>query len=406
MSLYDVIVVGARCAGAPLAMLLARTGHSVLLLDRASFPSDTLSTHWMLRPGVELLASWGLEERLAATGCPPIDRLRVDFGGTVLSGTPAAASGPATTYAPRRSVLDALLVDAAREAGAEVREGSSVREVVWEDGVVTGVRGQDARGTSFTERARLVVGADGRGSTVARAVRAPVTKDRGALAATLYGYWSGVSADGAETFVRPGLGASLWPTHDGLTVVALTVSRTEFLAHRSGAERLYLDALARVPELRARLAGGRLAEQVRAAGQLRNFFRRPYGPGWALAGDAGQHKDPIGAHGISDAFADANGLARAIGQEFSGTLQPGRAMARYAARRDAGRAAMFEFVCRQASLGPLDEDFTRVVRAAAEDARLRGRLLDVFAGSRRVEELFQLAAAPTGVHAQLPQDRT
>ncbi|MDX3536038.1 NAD(P)/FAD-dependent oxidoreductase [Streptomyces sp. MB09-01] len=393
MSPYDVIVVGARCAGAPLAMLLARTGHSVLLLDRASFPSDTLSTHWILRPGVELLASWGLEDRLAATGCPPIDQLRVDFGSTVLSGTPTAANGPATTYAPRRSVLDALLVDAAREAGAEVREGSSVRDVVWENGVVAGVRGQDARGVPFAERARLVVGADGRGSTIARAVGAPVTKDRGPLAATLYGYWSHVPADGAETFVRPGLGASLWPTHDGLTVVALTLPRTDFLAHRSGSERLYLDTLDRLPELRARMHGGRLAEPVRAAGLLRNFFRLPHGPGWALAGDAGQHKDPIGAHGISDAFTDADSLARAIGQEFSGALAPGRSLARYAARRDAGRAAMFEFVCRQAELQPLDEDFTRVLRASAEDPRLRGELLDVFAGSRRVEELFRLARA-------------
>lgn len=177
---HDVIIVGARCAGAPLAMLLARAGHAVLLVDRATFPSDTMSTHWILRPGVELLDAWGLLDRVVATGCPPIDHISMDLEGFALAGTPTTATGPAVTYAPRRTHLDALLVDAARVAGAEVREGLSVREVLWRDGRVVGVAGQDRDGRSVTAHARVVVGADGRNSTVARAVGSPPTTDRGA----------------------------------------------------------------------------------------------------------------------------------------------------------------------------------------------------------------------------------
>ncbi|MEV0281068.1 NAD(P)/FAD-dependent oxidoreductase [Streptomyces sp. NPDC050610] len=388
MSQYDVIVVGARCAGAPLAMLLARAGRSVLLLDRAEFPSDTLSTHWILRGGIELLSSWGLLDALANSGCPPIERLSVDLGDMVLSGTPLSYGAPATTYAPRRHVLDALLVRAARAAGAEVREGCAVRDVLWQGDTVVGVTGRDRRGDAFTGLARVVVGADGRDSTVARAVAAPMTRDRGALASTLYAYWAHLPVDGARTVVRPGRGVAMWPTHDGLTVVALTLPRPEFLAHHTGAERLYLRSLERLPEVAGRLRGAERTGRVRAAGRVPNFFRQAHGPGWALAGDAGQHKDPIGAHGITDAFTDADHLSRALGQGLAGRTPMARALARYAARRDAGRGATFEFICRQASLAPLDDDFAGLLRASAKDESLRQDLLGVFAGSLRIEEFF------------------
>src|SRR5512134_1549982 len=137
---YDAIVVGARCAGSPAAMLLARKGRDVLVVDRATFPSDTISTHLIHPPGVAALKRWGLLDRLVATGCPAIDTYVFDFGPITISGAPGTEDAP-VAYAPRRTVLDKLLVDAASEAGAEVREGFTVESVVVEDGRVTGVRG-------------------------------------------------------------------------------------------------------------------------------------------------------------------------------------------------------------------------------------------------------------------------
>src|SRR5690349_9476591 len=165
---YDVIVVGARCAGSPTAMLLARKGYRVLVVDRATFPSDTISTHIVHPRGVDALARWGLLGRLTATGCPPIQRYTFDFGPFTLAGSPGTQDSP-VSYCPRRTILDKLLVDAASEAGAEIREGFSVEEVLIEDGRVLGIKGRSKPGALVTEHARVVVGADGRYSVVAEA---------------------------------------------------------------------------------------------------------------------------------------------------------------------------------------------------------------------------------------------
>src|SRR5919108_3979624 len=157
---YDAIVVGARCAGAPTAMLLARKGYKVLMVDRARFPSDTISTHILHPPGVASLRRWGLLDRLVATGCPPIHTYAVDLGPFTLTGSPGTDEDP-VAYGPRRTVLDKLLVDAAAEAGVEVREGFTVSKVVVDDGRVTGVRGHGGNGRTVTERGPGGVGGGG-----------------------------------------------------------------------------------------------------------------------------------------------------------------------------------------------------------------------------------------------------
>src|SRR5262245_52020984 len=188
---YDAIIVGARCAGAPTAMLLARKGYKVLVVDRATFPSDTISTHVVHPPAVAALARWGLLDRLIATGCPPIDTYVFDFGPFAITGSPAV-DGARVAYCPRRTVLRKLLVDAAAEAGAEVREGFAVEEVLIHDGRVTGIRGHGASGTAVTERARVVIGADGRYSRVASAVQARMYNEQPPLLCGYYAYWSGL----------------------------------------------------------------------------------------------------------------------------------------------------------------------------------------------------------------------
>lgn len=169
---HDVLIVGTRCAGAPLAMLLARKGYKVLGVDRARFPSDTISTHFMWPRTTSSLERWGLLDRLAATGCPAVNQVIADYGAIALSGRPSPVDGTATMYSPRRTVLDHLLVEAAREAGAEIREATNFHDLVWADGRVVGVCLKDANGDLTEERATVVVGADGMWSPVGRAVGA------------------------------------------------------------------------------------------------------------------------------------------------------------------------------------------------------------------------------------------
>ena len=192
---FDAIVVGARCAGSPTAMLLARKGYRVLVVDRATFPSDTVSTHILHPLGVRALSKWGLLDRLAATGCPPIHTYAFDFGPFTIAGAPGTSDAP-VAYCPRRTILDKLLVDAAAQSGAEIREGFAVEEVLVEDGRVVGIKGRSKHGGSIIERAQVVVGADGRHSFVAEAVRPEHYDEKPPLLAAYYTYWSGLPMDG------------------------------------------------------------------------------------------------------------------------------------------------------------------------------------------------------------------
>jgi 2-polyprenyl-6-methoxyphenol hydroxylase-like FAD-dependent oxidoreductase len=238
-STYDAIVIGARCAGSPTAMLLARAGYRTLVVDRATFPSDTMSTHLIHPTGVAALKRWGLLEQLHASGCPPVDTYAFDFGPFTIAGSPRSVEGVRVAYAPRRTVLDKLLVDAAGAAGAEVREGFTVEELLFEDGRVAGVRGHTPHGKSLTERARVVVGADGRFSGVARDVGAPVYRHTPATMVATYTYWSDLPTQTYEAFIRPGRGWGVFPTHENLTLVVVGWPYSEFDANRRAVEASY-----------------------------------------------------------------------------------------------------------------------------------------------------------------------
>ena len=285
--MYDVIVVGARCAGAPTAMLLARRGHRVLLVDRATFPSDTLSTHFIKPPGVAMLRRWGLLAQVIASGCPPVPRFRFDYGIAVLVGSPPPLDGGRESYAPRRMVLDTILVEAAARAGAEVRPAFTVNELLADRGRIVGIRGRARGGVAITERARLVVGADGRHSLVARAVAAPAYRVRPTLTCAYYTYWNGVPAgEEIEGYFLPRRVILTFPTNNGQVCVFAQWPRAEFRSVRADAEGQLWAAVTQVPRLAERLRAGQRATRLAGTGDLPGFFRTAYGPGWALAGDA------------------------------------------------------------------------------------------------------------------------
>ena len=384
---YDAIVVGARCAGSPTAMLLARRGYKVLVVDRATFPSDTLSTHILHPPAVESLQRWGLLDRLTSTGCPPIDTYSFDFGPFALSGKPGTEAAP-LAYCPRRTVLDKLLVDAASEDGAEVREGFTVQEIVVEDGRVVGIRGRGSDGATVTERADVVVAADGRSSVVAKAVRPEQYNERPELLAAYYTYWSGLPMDGRyEVYIRPGHGFAAVPTHDDLTLVIAGWAYEEHQARKHDVEASYFEMVDLVPEFADRMRGAE--REARFAGTaVRGYFRRPYGPGWALVGDAGYNRDFITAQGISDAFRDAELCATALDEALSGARPYDESMAGYHATRDEQVLPMYELTCQLATLEPPPPEVQALLAAAHGNQEAMDAFARVNAGVTSPTEFF------------------
>jgi flavin-dependent dehydrogenase len=332
---YDVVVVGARAAGAGTAMLLARQGQRVLLLDRGRYGTDTLSTHALMRGGVFLLSRWGLLGRIVDAGTPPVRRTRFDYGTDAATIDIKPTLGVEALYAPRRTVLDRLLVDAATAAGAEIRFGVTVTGLLRDElGRVVGVRGRDRSGTAVEARARLTVGADGIRSAVARAAGAATLRAGTSAGAVIYGYWSKLPVDGYEWFYRPGFSAGIIPTNGGEVCVFAGVPAQTLATERGDLGETYHRLLAAATGG----AGGRLAA-ARPPARLRTwvgrpgFIRQAYGAGWALVGDAGAFLDPLSTHGITDALRDADVLAHAVDD-----------LDRYAAARDQVTGPMFDAV--------------------------------------------------------------
>lgn len=386
---FDVIVVGARCAGSPTAMLLARSGCRVLLVDRATFPSDTLSTHLVHPPGVAALRRWGLLDEVRATGCPAIDTYVFDFDAFALVGAPGTTDSP-VGYAPRRTILDEILLGAADRAGAEVRSGFNVTELLIEDDRVVGLRGRSPDGRTVTERAEVVVGADGMRSLVAGTMRAPTYNEKPRLLAGYYSYWSGLPMNGRfETYVRPGRAFAAWPTNDDRTVVIGGWPFAEFERNRTDPERHYLAMFDLAPSFAERLAGARRLGRVVGAA-VPNFYRKPYGPGWALVGDAGYQKDFITAQGMQDAFRDAELCAGALTAAFSGRGFE-EAMANYQSTRDAAVAGMYALTTDLATLQPPPPEMEHLLLSLHGNQTGMDLFARVNAGTSPPEELFHAA---------------
>lgn len=377
---YDAIVVGARCAGSPTAMLLARRGHHVLLVDRATFPSDTLSTNVIHAPGVALLDRWGLLDRLVATGCPPMPHYRFDFGPVVLQGTTRPVAGHTAGYAPRRIVLDQILLEGAREAGAEVREGFNMDDLLVEDGVVVGIRGHAGDGPREELRARIVIGADGRNSHVARLAGATSYNEKPRMQYGFFTYFRELPADGMQAYIRPDRGIGVIPSSDGLTLVVVGWPYADAAAFKADVEGNFLATLDLVPELAERVRGATRVEPF-LGGAVPHFLRTPYGSGWALVGDAGVTRDPITAQGISAAFADAERCAVATSAWLSGEAAYDDVMAAWHAERDAAVVPMYEFTAQLASLAPPPDELQQLLGAIQGDQEAMDQFVSVNAGT-------------------------
>jgi len=379
----DAIIVGARCAGASLGMLLARRGRRVLVLDRARFPSDTISTHFLWPRTTAALARWGLLDALAETGCPVIETVTMHAGPVSLRGRPEAVDGTSVMYCPRRTVLDKLLVDAARVAGAEVREATLVREVIRDGDRVVGVRAVDASGEAIEARASLVIGADGLSSSVAGMVGAGMARSHPSLTCGFYAYWSGVPVDGVEFFLRQGRDILVFPTHDDLTCIWVGRSNTEWSAYRADIETTYLASLD--PALLARVQRGQRETSFKGTHRLPNFYRNCAGPGWALVGDAAYHRDPLTGMGIGDAFLGAELVADAAHVGFAGDLDSALGEYQEALREKTG--AVFEYTLMSAALkDPQPQE--ALYRAIAARPDMVQRLMNVLGGTASFRSLF------------------
>jgi len=312
---FDAIIVGARAAGAATAMLLARRGLRVLALERAQYGSDTLSTHALMRPAVLQLHRWGLLDRVRAAGTPPVRRVTFRYPDENVVVDLPPSDGVDALFAPRRTVLDRILVDAARESGARVAFGIAVESLQRDSaGRVTGVLARDASGHSFSLRAQIVIGADGIRSIVARQAGAEVTRSSKVEGAVLFGYFAGAETSGYEWGYSPGMSAGFIPTNNGEVCVFVGCATSRFRDEvQPDLHRGFHGILERVsPDMARRIAFARQTGHFRGFASTSGFYRRAFGPGWALVGDAGLFRDPITTHGITDAFRDAELLARAI----------------------------------------------------------------------------------------------
>ena len=289
---HDVVVVGGRVAGSATAMLLARLGHDVVVVDQDSFPSDTISTHSIARSGVVQLQRWGLLEEVLNSGAPAIREVTFNAGGESTRRQIKDRAGVDLVVAPRRYVLDSLLGAAAERAGADVRHGVTVSQVQRDQrGRAVGVIGRDGTGASIRINARYVVGADGQRSLVARSVEAAVSEVGRADGAAQYAYYAGIPWTGIELFVAARALAGVFPTHDGegcIWVCTPSSDAAEVRRRTVSRADAFNELLSRsAPQLFERLRQARRTSPVRGMLRQPNQLRQAYGPGWALVGDAG-----------------------------------------------------------------------------------------------------------------------
>jgi flavin-dependent dehydrogenase len=345
-------------------MHLARKGYKVLVLERDTFPSDTVSTHCLTNDAVPRLIRWGLMDRVLATGLKPLRTITFRaFGQAIERPLPDDAFG----MNPRRYALDHVLADAATEAGAEVRYGTSVQDLLFEGDAVVGVKAR-SNGATIDERATIVIGADGKNSIVAKTVKAEEYNTHPGTTAGYYSYWSGIPYTGTELMIMPGRAAFIFPTNDDLVCLGVEFRAAEnFDEWRKDPEPRMYETYDQFG-LGERIRAGKREEKVFGMRWPGDYYRKPFGPGWALVGDAGFLKDPILGQGMNDAFRDADLLADAIDAGLSGRAPLDEALAGYQQQRDAASAENYAVNHEFSKLNPTPDLLMQMVAGKPQEA--------------------------------------
>jgi flavin-dependent dehydrogenase len=371
---YDVIVVGARCAGAPTAMLLAAKGHRVLLLEQTAVPSNMAhSTHLIHPLGLAYLETWGLLDAILQRATSFTD-WSVDLHGAFLHGAPPPVGSMARSAAPRRDILDGELARAAQSAGAELRDNCRVGGLLFDGGRVVGIEAKDSEGRQFSARASLVIGADGPASMVAKCVGAAEHHVEPPLQSNIWSYWRDVPVDHLHITIREGAGAFAFPSSDGTVLVAANLLHADFLRSRRRKEPAFHAMLKHIaPDLAAKLTEGVQVDRF-FSGCTRSFVRRSHGPGWALVGDAGMKKDPVTAQGIAGAFASADMLANAVDRGFGAAETLDAELAEYERARDAWLLPYYDFTLRLAAFAKPNAEQAAFNHALANDPEGKSQL--------------------------------
>lgn len=364
MEKFDVIVIGGSVAGASAAMLLARRGYRVLIVERKTFPRDALSTHFIWPRGVSYLNRWGIADRILSN-TPHFTRMEVTIEGINLVGSlpikdlqerfrnlHGDSQGVLKTYCgPRRYFLDQILLDEAVNAGADVREGVTFARPIEDAGVVQGIIATTASGATITAHAPLVIGADGRFSAFAKAVSAQTTDYRKLSTFAFFGYFYGIKRDELAIHKKGRLGTAIFPTSDGSHMSLVYGPAEWWSAFRANAEANFFDTFEFcAPEIGELVRGSLRDEPFKACGAMPAFKRENVGPGWALIGDAGSFKDQVTAMGITHALRDAELIVDHIHMSFSGKIPLERALVEYQRRRAADYDDYFDMVCNIAEM--------------------------------------------------------
>lgn len=383
--MYDIIVVGARCAGSPAAMLLAKKGYKVLLLDRSSFPSDKpLSTHYLLPNAIAALKRFGLLEKLQQSNCPPLKETLVDWGSGRFCSQHPPVEGLSEGYCPRRYILDQILLEGALEAGVEFREHSTLTDLVFENGKVVGIKYQHKNQSAiFEERASIVIGADGLFSQVAQKVQAKKYNEVPTQSAVCFSYWENVEIEAPiSIYLRPDRILAMGRTNDQLTVIQDYLPVEQFKEFKKDLGANYLKDFQRyTPELYERISKGKRVEKWLATDNQPNFFRTPLGPGWALVGDASLHHDSNNPSGISYAFINTEKMVATIDKVLSENQTYESALQEYEAWRLQRWGAHYGFLTQNAEPRVPDEKMRQLLGIMSQDPQVAYEFLGFFNGN-------------------------